>query len=206
MLLNYPFETPWVLFVDADEHLTEAFRREVALKIGNTNCVGFWLVYTIHFQGKRLRHGVVQRKLALFRVDAGLFERIDDARWSKLDMEVHEHPVLDGPIGEITAPIEHLDFRGMYQFIQRHNEYSSWEARRYLTLRQRDVVSMTPRERLKYKNIERWWYPFSYFIFTYLIKLGFLDGRAGFIYAMNKFIYLLEIQEKIKEMRLAEKI
>ena len=201
ILLNYRFETPWVLFVDADERLTEGFRREVGSKIRNTNCVGFWLVYTTHFQGKLLRHGVVQRKLALFRIGTGLFERINDTGWSKLDMEVHEHPVLSGSIGQIGSPIEHDDFRGMYHFIQRHNEYSSWEARRYLDLGQNDLASMTRRQKLKYQHIAQWWYPFSYFILTYIIKFGFLDGRAGFVYAMMKFTYLLEIQEKIKEMR-----
>ena len=206
MLLNYPFETPWVLFVDADEHLTEAFRREVALKLTNSDCVGFWLTYTNYFQGKLLRHGVAQKKLALFRVGAGLFERTDEAAWSKLDMEVHEHPVLSGLIGHIRSPIEHLDFRGMDHFIQRHNEYSSWEARRYLDLGQNDFASMTRRQKLKYQYLERWWYPFGYFILTYIIKLGFLDGRAGFVYAMMKFTYLLEMQEKIKETRSAKAV
>jgi glycosyltransferase involved in cell wall biosynthesis len=204
MLLNYSFDTPWVLFVDADEHLTEAFRREVALKLKNSDYVGFWLTYTNHFQGKLLRHGVVQRKLALFRVGAGVFERIEDSGWSNLDMEVHEHPVLSGAIGEITAPIEHLDFKGMKHFIQRHNEYSTWEALRYLSLTQMNSVSLTPRQKLKYQNIERWWYPFGYFTLTYFVKLGFLDGRPGFVYAMMKFMYFMEIQEKIREMRLEE--
>jgi hypothetical protein len=41
---------------------------------------------------------------------------IDDARWSELDMEVHEHPIVSGPIGEIKEAIDHHDYRGLYQF------------------------------------------------------------------------------------------
>lgn len=205
MLLNYRFETPWVLFVDADELLTQRFRQEVGSKVRSNDYVGYWLSYTTHFRGKRLRHGIVQRKLALFRVGSGLFERIDDTGWSKLDMEVHEHPALRGPVGEIAAPIDHFDFKDMYHFIERHNEYSTWEARRYLALEGRDLEYLTARQQLKYRNITWWWYPFGYFFVTYILKLGFLDGRAGFVYAVMKFFYFLEIQEKIKEARSSTK-
>ena len=48
-------------------------------------------------------------KLALFRIDAGEYEKIPENFWSGLDMEVHEHPVLQGKIGEIRASLEHHD-------------------------------------------------------------------------------------------------
>jgi len=199
VLLNYPFKTSWVLFVDADERLTKEFRKEMADKIDTGDYVGFWLNYNNHFLGQVLRHGIPQRKLALFRADAGLFEKIEDPGWSNLDMEVHEHPVLTGRVGEIRSPIDHLDFRGMHHFIQRHNEYSSWEAKRYLTLK--STTSLTTRQRIKYKYLEKWWYPFGYFLIAYFAKLGFLDGRAGFVYALLKCAYFVEMQEKVDETR-----
>jgi glycosyltransferase involved in cell wall biosynthesis len=201
MLLNYEFTTPWVLFVDADEHLTEQFRDELSAKIKIGACVGYWLNYRVFFRGMALKHGITQRKLALFRVGAGLYENIDDPGWSALDMEVHEHPVLQGRIEEISSPIDHWDFRGMYHFIARHNDYSSWEARRYLTIDGRGEGNHTRRQHLKYRYIERWWYPFAYFFLTYVIRLGCLDGRAGFVFAVMKFCYFLEIQEKIAEAK-----
>ena len=202
VLLNNSFSTPWVLFVDADEHLTDEFLQELSAKIADDRYVGFWLNYRIHFLGRALNHGVPQRKLALFKVGAGLYERIDDLRWSELDMEVHEHPVLQGPVGEIGARIDHLDFRGLHHFIDRHNSYSTWEANRYLQLRAipKGAQQLSQRQNAKYRYMARWWFPAAYFMLTYVVRGGFLDGRAGFVYASFKAYYFLQIREKIAEL------
>ena len=165
VLLNYKFTTPWVLFLDADEHLTDVFLQEARAKISQERYDGYWLNYRNHFLGRVLKFGVPQRKLALFKVGAGLYERIDDARWSELDMEVHEHPVLQGQVGEIHAPIDHVDFRGLDHFIDRHNSYSTWEANRYLQLRASPEESqrLTQRQKTKYRHIARWWFPVAIF-------------------------------------------
>lgn len=203
VLMNHGPTTPWVLFLDADERITDQFVAEVRAALTGTEppaVVGFWLNYTNHFMGRVLRHGVPQRKLALFRVGAGQYERIDDRRWSNLDMEVHEHPVLEGEIGEITAPIDHLDFRGIDHYLARHNAYASWEAKRHADLIARGDAAwaaLTPRQRAKYQNIERWWFAPAYFAGTYFLKLGFLDGAAGFHYAFLKLLYFYEIRLKI---------
>jgi glycosyltransferase involved in cell wall biosynthesis len=199
VLQTFPFQTPWVLFLDADEIVTPEFKAELRSTLRNTDHVGFWLQYRNHFIGRILKRGVEQRKLALFRIGAGHFERIEDDRWSALDMEVHEHPVLDGSIGEIGAPLEHMDFRGLHHFIARHNEYSSWEAHRYLALRG-DLKAwsrLTRRQKLKYTYLSRWWFAPAYFLAAYIVKRGFLDGWAGFVYAAMKMEYFFQIYCKI---------
>jgi glycosyltransferase involved in cell wall biosynthesis len=201
VLLNYKFSTPWVLFLDADEMLTQPFRVELKEALNSKALAGYWLNYTTHFRGKILRYGIRQKKLALFRVGSGLFERIEDPGWSSLDMEVHEHAILDGKVGEILSPIDHIEVLSLQKFIQRHNEYSSWEASRYLSLQKGSEAILTARQRLKYRYIEKWWYPFAYFLVTYFLRFGFLDGRAGFVYAFSKCAYFLELQEKIFEAR-----
>ena len=202
VLANHPPPTPWVLFLDADERITEQFVAELRQALGTVDMAmaGFWLNYTNHFMGRVLRHGVPQRKLALFRVGAGQYERIDDKRWSNLDMEVHEHPVLDGAIDEIAAPIDHLDYRGIAHYLARHNAYASWEAKRHADLMARGDAAwaaLTPRQRTKYRNLSRWWFAPAYFAGTYFLKLGFLDGAAGFHYAFLKLLYFYEIRLKI---------
>jgi glycosyltransferase involved in cell wall biosynthesis len=202
VLATYGFETPWVLFLDADERLTDAFLRGLEGALGRTDVVGYWLNYHNHFMGKALRHGDPQRKLALFRVGAGVFERVEDGRWSDLDMEVHEHPILNGPIGEIAARLDHEDFRGVHKHIDRHNDYSSWEARRYQALSGDPTAwaALTNRQKAKYRHLTRWWFAPAYFLFAYVWRRGFLDGSAGLSVAWLKSVYFSEVRLKIIEL------
>ena len=202
ILQNYRFNSEWVLFLDADEIITEEFKREVEEAIQDKEINGFWLNYHNYFQRRLLKYGVPFRKLALFRIGMGEYERIDEEWWSNLDMEIHEHPLIKGQVGEIKAPIIHKDYKGIYHYLARHNEYSSWEAHRFLDLKQknRDVFNeLTPRQRKKYNSLDKWWWAPLYFIVNYFLRLGFLDGREGFVSSVLKAIYFFEIRCKIKE-------
>ena len=204
-LINEPPTQPWVLFLDADEFVDEAFCEALAGAVAVDSINGYWLCYTNYFLGEPLRHGLAQRKLALFRVGTALYEKIDEDCWSQLDMEIHEHPVVEGEIGEILAPIDHQNYKGLGNFIEKHRDYALWEARRYVTL-QRDSAAwehFTPRQRFKYRHLAKWWYPWFYFAFTYLAKFGFLDGGAGFHYAAYKAWYFQTIRLLIKEQHAA---
>ena len=202
VLTQHQFTTPWVLFLDADEVMSEAFVDELSAALADTSDAGFWLNYTNYFAGKQLKHGVPQRKLALMRVGAGMYERIEEDSWSSLDMEVHEHPVLEGTIGEITSPIDHRDFRGIAKFLERHVDYAKWEAARYGELHREglDKAShLTDRQRFKYRHLASWWYPSFYFLFAYGLRGGLLDGRAGLLYAFYKSWYFTTIRALIRE-------
>ncbi|MEM7792006.1 MAG: glycosyltransferase family 2 protein [Verrucomicrobiota bacterium] len=207
VLQNYAFQSEWVLFLDADEFVSEEFVGEVKRAINETSHVGFWLNFKIYFMGRPLKYGDSMKKLALFRIGAGEYERIDEDNWSHLDMEVHEHPVLKGSIGEIFIPIEHNDFRGLKHYIAKHNEYSSWEAARYIRLTEKSNTShaagewsqLTDRQKKKYNNLAKWWLAPAYFLVTYFLKRGFLDGAIGLHFALQKAIYFYQIRIKIRE-------
>jgi len=203
-LRNYDFCTEWVLFLDADEFASSDFVDEVKRVIENTSHSGFWLNFENHFMGRKMLGGDRFRKLALFRVGSGEYEKIDEDNWSHLDMEVHEHPVLDGTMGEISSPIEHNDFRGLKHYIAKHNEYSSWEAARFLRLADREGSEwngLTNRQRKKYSNIEKWWFAPAYFFASFVVQKGFRDGVIGFHFAFMKAIYFYQIRLKILEQR-----
>lgn len=197
LLLNHRLACDWVLFLDADEFVDDAFCDAVEAALRKGGFDGYWLNYDNHFLGKPMRHGLPQRKLALFRVGKGLYERIDEAAWSRLDMEIHEHPIIDGPVGEIRAAIEHDDDRGLAKFIDRHRDYALWEARRIALLEQggTEVWSrLTERQRFKYRHLPKWWYPWFYFLYTYVVRGGFIDGAVGFHYAFYKAWYFQTIR------------
>jgi glycosyltransferase involved in cell wall biosynthesis len=204
VLVNHKLAAGWVLFLDADEVVDERFCDEVTAAVASGRFNGFWLNYANYFLGRRLSHGVPQKKLALFKVGRGCYERIDELAWSKLDMEVHEHPIIDGNVGEIKAVIEHHDFQGIGKFIDRHRDYAIWEALRILLLERqggKGEKELTDRQKFKYSNIERAWYPWAYFVYTYIVRCGFLDGSAGAYYAFYKAWYFLTIRLLIREFR-----
>ncbi len=207
VLRNTSIQTPWVLFLDADEFPPSGFWIELEALLPATNHVGFWLSFENYFMGRKLRGGDPFRKLALFRVGAGEYERIDEDHWSHLDMEVHEHPVLDGTVGEIKTPIEHNDFRGLEHYISKHNAYSSWEAHRYIRLHSSRAESssewnnLTERQKKKYRHLAKWWFAPAYFLSSFFFKQGFLDGSVGFHFALMKAIYFYQIRLKIKELK-----
>lgn len=206
-LRTHEFRTSWVLFLDADERVTPAFVDAIKRELVNSPHDGYWLRYRNHFMGRRLRFGVPQQKLALLRVGAGEYERIDDSGWSSLDMEVHEHPILSGSTGQIEAQLEHDDFRGLHHFIARHNDYSSWEAHRHAALDADPIAksALTRRQRVKYAAVSCFWFAPAYFVYTYVARLGFLDGRVGLLYATLKKNYFFGVRAKILEARAAER-
>jgi glycosyltransferase involved in cell wall biosynthesis len=203
ILENHAFQTDWVLFLDADEHVSPAFVTALQAALPGTDKVGFWLTYSNNFMGRPLRFGVQQRKLALFRRDAGRYERIEEDAWSALDMEVHEHPVLAGEVGKIREKIDHRDDRGLSRFLARHNAYSDWEANRYLAIRTNaeSWATLTTRQRIKYAALDQFWFGWAYFVLNYIVLGGFLDGKAGWAYASNKAFYFRMVQWKIAELR-----
>ncbi|WP_207903638.1 glycosyltransferase family 2 protein [Rhodovulum marinum] len=200
-LMNKPIATPWVLFLDADEYVDDAFCDALEAAVTREDIHGYWLHYDNFFLGKPIRHGLVQRKLALFRVGKALYERIDEHNWSALDMEIHEHPIVEGKVGEIDARIDHRDFKGLAHFISKHRDYAQWEARRYALMRDEPETwtQLTDRQKFKYTHLTKWWYPPFYFAFTFIAKRGFLDGSAGFHYAMYKAWYFQTIRLLIQE-------
>tara|TARA_R110000868_G_scaffold268949_2_gene528229 strand:- start:1403 stop:2242 length:840 start_codon:yes stop_codon:yes gene_type:complete len=200
-LRNYNLTTKWVLFLDADEYLTEGFKKELCQKISDEK-VGYWLNYTIYFMGKKLKGGYPLNKLALFQVGAGEYEKIDEDKWSNLDMEIHEHPILNGEIGNIKSKIDHRDFRGVSHYMNKHNEYASWEAYRFIKTYNdtENRTKWTWKQKLKYKLLRTSFIGPVYFLGSFFFYGGWKDGAKGFAFAILKMSYFTQIYCKIKEL------
>ena len=205
-LRNVPIRNEWVFFVDADEYMTPDFMKGLKAAFQDTkDNVGYWIYYTNYFMGRLLKHGDPIHKLALFKKSAGEYERIDaeddDKNWGYAGLELHEQPVLaGGTIGTITGKVDHKENRGLEAYIKKHNEFSTWEAVRYLK-NTKDKGNLTFRQKVKYSLMDSWWLSRLYFVYIYVFKLGFLDGRSGYIYAQLKKQYFFNIKAKIDEMR-----
>lgn len=199
VLRTLVFKYPWVLFLDADERMTQKFQAEIQATLANTSHNAFWIRYENWFMGRLLRYGDSMRKTALLRVGHGEYEEVRENRWSSCDMEVHEQLVVEGTIGTLASKLEHHDLRSLHRYYERHNEYSTWEAKRFLTLKDRG--QLTSRQRLKYRMLMWPLFPLLYFMASYIFKAGFLDGKPGLFFALGKTRYYFQIQSKIREFR-----
>jgi glycosyltransferase involved in cell wall biosynthesis len=194
--------TQWVLFLDADELLTSAVRREIAAVLPTSVHQGYLLSYSNYFLGRRLRGGYPLRKLALFRAGDVEYERIEEDHWSRCDMEVHEHLIVPGSIGVIRNRIDHRDMRGIDNYMVKHNEYAAWEARRLFSHRRLAHISQKWKlhQRLKYRLLTTPWGGLVFFFGSFFAMGGWRDGSVGFAFCLLKSSYFVQIACRLREL------
>jgi glycosyltransferase involved in cell wall biosynthesis len=211
-LESLPFEFDWILLVDADEVLTPELEEEIRNAIRNQGVNGYYISLRMYFLGRVLRHGGVNFwKLALFRRDKGRYEcRLRNQDSSMADMEVHEHVVVDGPTSRLTNPLIHHNVESLSRYIQKHDEYSNWEARVWVHGEASGQLPPTlfgtqaQRRRWLKKNFLRLpGAPVGFFLLKYLFSLGFLDGMPGLIYCGLQAVQMFHVKSKIYELRRA---
>lgn len=202
-LRHHKPDTNWILFLDADEVLTEAFKEELLTTLNSSDKAGYWLNYSIYFEGRPLKGGYPLKKLALFRVGAGEYERIDEEAWSHLDMEIHEHPILEGEVGHLRSFIDHRDLRGIDAWKKKHEEYAKWEAKRYLAMAGNPNIRKTwiPIQRIKYALMGTPLIAPAFFLGCFFLMGGFRDGRRGFNWAKLKAGYFSQVTRLIQQSR-----
>jgi len=222
---NLAIANDWILLIDADEVLTPELGEEIrgAIQsaaivdppidrqaIGPKGIVGYRIRLEMHFLGRVLRHCDASFwKLSLFRKGRGRFEcRLKDQDTSMADMEVHEHVVVDGPTAELRHPLIHHNVESLSRYIQKHNEYSNWEAR-VLAGEQNDQelpasLSGSQAQRRRWLKLKLYRLPGSpilLFLYRYLLRLGFLDGTPGLIYCAFQAVQMFHTKAKIFELR-----
>lgn len=202
-LQNNAPDTKWVLFLDADEYLSESFKTELRQALNKDDKAGYWLNYSIYFMGRKLKGGYALKKLALFKVGYGEYERINEERWSRLDMEVHEHPIINGEVGILHSKIDHRDFRDVMHYAAKHNEYAAWEAQRFIKTKtdQQNTGRWTWKQRLKYRLMESVWIGPVFFFGSFFLMGGFRDGKRGLAFAISKMAYFNQVYCRIRELR-----
>lgn len=212
---NLPFRNDWVLIVDCDERITPELWDEIAERIQNPDYKGYFLNRKVFFLGKWIRWGgkYPDWNLRLFKHKSGRYENLGTEEIRNTgDNEVHEHVILEGQVGYLKEDMLHIDFRDIYHWIARHNRYSNWEARVYYNILSGKGQNDTIGANLFGDAVQRkrflkkiWvWLPFKpllRFILFYFLRLGFLDGFAGYTYARLLSQYEYQIGVKLYELR-----
>lgn len=198
-------QTKWVLRIDADERLTESSAAEInelCEKNTDTDVNGLVLRFEVNFMGKKLRHGGIYpfRKLLVFKYGKGQIE----------DRNMDEHIVLsEGRTVELKNDSEHHDYKDLTYWINKHNWYAGREVLDYYAHKDdaEEGADLDAKARLKrfvkfriYYRLPMGMRAHLYYWYRYYLKLGFLDGKEGKIFAfMQAYWYRFLVDAKIYE-------
>lgn len=186
---NLSIDTAWVLRLDADEYCSNALINEIKLKLPTLqgNCDAVILPLGREFMGKRLRYGITSQ-VKIIR----LF-RYGKARYEKRVMDEHLVLTNNGEIISFENPFYDASLLPMSEFVKKHNGYAVREAAILLesqygddTNHSNEIYGPSVAQKRKQKNLYARMPLFlralMYFIYRYFIRLGFLDGKEGFIW------------------------
>jgi len=205
-----PLAHDWVLLLDADEVLTPELTAEIRRATQSTEINGYYISLRMYFLGRVLRHGDASYwKVALFRHGKGKYEgRLKDQDASMADMEVHEHVFVEGKTARLQHPLIHHNIESLSRYVQKHDEYSNWEAR---VLSQESGAAEISASLFGTQAQRRRWLkqnlfavpgsPVLLFLYRYVFRLGFLDGVPGLIYCGFQAVQMFHTKSKIYELR-----
>ena len=200
--LSLDFKYDWILMIDADERVTPELMDEIKNTVNNTgNITLYRLRRKDHFMGKWIKHSSGYPTW---------FGRIMKKDRVEVRREINEEYYTDGEVGFLKEHLIHYPFnKGFEYWFERHNKYSSMEAKRLLqdsiTLKDfKNFFNKDPMIRRKIFKSLAYKMPFRpifTFIFLYFFKLGILDGLAGFHYSLMRSIHEYQIDLKMKELK-----
>jgi glycosyltransferase involved in cell wall biosynthesis len=175
--------TPWILFVDADEELSEDLQQEIIAITQRSKaegCAAYAFRRHVYFAGRLLRRGKsTDFPIRLFRNGTIQYEG-----------KVHEVPRIVGRTGIIrTGHASHHSYRDLSHYFDKFNHYTSLlAAQNYAKGRRISSVMV--------------WVRFNFEIFyRVVIRLGFLDGYQGVLYATLSSFYVLVKSAKLLEIQ-----
>ena len=203
--------TEWVLRVDADEYCTPELIHEMQAKLPDLPKEVSAVVLPLGrmFRGRLLKHSIVNgvKMIRLFRYGK--------VRYEQRLMDEHLEVMEGGTVAFDNMFVDDnlMSIRG---FIDKHNNYSSREAALLLDAelelcplnnREDDTayakdVAMKRAQKARYAKMPLYWRSLAYFFYRYVVKLGFLDGRAGFEWDFFQGLwYRLLVDSKVAEVR-----
>lgn len=171
-------ETEWVLYLDADERLTESIIAEIKKVINENKKALYKFERRTSAFGKDFKYGVLSPDYV---------KRMFPVKNGKWQGKVHEAVVTELPVIKLNGYIKHYTYKNFEQYISKMNVYSS-------------IWAENSNKKVGFiKDIV--FRPIFAFIKMYVIQLGFLEGWLGFVLAANYSLYTLNKYAKLKLKR-----
>ncbi|MES2884629.1 MAG: glycosyltransferase family 2 protein [Pseudomonadota bacterium] len=192
------FRHEWVFMLDADERFTPALQAEIERELQRSDNPHslYRLRRKDHFKGVWIRGA------GGYPTWFGRLLRRGQVRITRPINELYE---TDGGIGFLQEHLIHLPFsKGLERWLARHNDYSTAEAAALFVARAepiawRDLLHTDPAARRRALKgiyyrlpLRPWWV----FVYLYLWRGGFLEGRSGYYYACLRMSYEIMIDTK----------
>ena len=175
----------WILSIDADEVVTPELADEIRTSVmSEDGTAGFSFRRKNMYKNQWIRHGGwwPDEILRLFRKDKGQFS----------NRKVHESVEVDGPTRRLQAALEHYSYNGPEDFLLKMHGYSTAGARQMYADGRRGGATLAVIRGI------------AAFVKGYILKRGFLDGRAGLLIAVSgamgvfyKIIKLSELNDNL---------
>lgn len=172
----------WVMILDADERISEALAAEINVLLQTAPPQdGYWVYRANYFMGHRIRYSGWQhdRVLRLFRRDVGAYRG---------DTDHAEVEISTGRVGRLQHRLQHFTYTSYDEFFSRFQRYTKFQACQW-----HDSGRRVNRGKLLLTMPAR-------FLLAYIIRLGFLDGIAGFQVCMLTGFYSFMKQARLWEL------
>ena len=207
---NLKIETEWILRLDADEYLMPELVEELKEKLPNMDkgVSALSLSRARAFGGKILHHGIVNG-IWITRIF-----RKGKARYEKRLMD--EHLSVEGETVKMSHQFVDDNRMTIGQFSIKHEGYATREAVLLLDAEYNltdmsasnkdhgEEVERKRAQKAKYARMPLFWRAFAYFVYRYIFKLGFLDGKEGFLWDfLQGWWYRTLVDAKILEVKKA---
>jgi glycosyltransferase involved in cell wall biosynthesis len=206
---NLPITTAWQLHLDADEVMDEELVAAILALPENPPHAGYFVPRYVRFLGRVLRHGGMSPTwhLRLFRSGIG---RCEDRKYDQ-----HFLLVGEGTTGQLPGVMSDDIAMSLSEWTARHNRWADGEVAelndvesghadsgRLIPDARGNPAQRKRALRQKYNNLPLFVRPFALFAYRYFFRLGFLDGKEGFIFwTLQTFWFRFLIDAKIWEKR-----
>jgi hypothetical protein len=191
---------PWVLHLDADECMTPALHEEIERVVAADTQSAYFIANKLMFMGRWIRHASMYPYYQARLLKRGESEFRQTGHGQILGR-------ADRGTGTLREPYIHHNFsRGVSDWVERHNRYSTAEAERLVatssSAEAAGAAGVQGRQQLLKRLAARLpCRPFIRFVYLYVIRGGFLDGRAGFDYCVLMSFYDYLTRLKARELR-----
>lgn len=201
---NIPFRNEWILILDADEKVSPDLAREIgAICTAADSHDGYYIPRQVWVDGIWLRYAskYPDYQLRLFKKGHAHYEQ----------RIVHEHMLVEGSVGFLKNHLVHVDGKGVQRYIERHSRFAEMEAvEAFIAIRvagrQSTLTGLggTPIQHRRFlKNFAYRHLPFRpvlAFLYTYVLKRGFLMGRVGLKICALRMFYEFMIDLYLEEL------